>query len=88
MPKFITIHQPIERVHNHSFYSYTEVDYGHCVEYLINVDSIAAIANDGIILKTGDKIRTKETITEIKNLLGVEDVKEESTNNKDNYNNN
>ena len=57
MPKFITIHQ----------YTYTEIDYGHCIEYLINVDSIAAITNVGVILKTGDKIRTKETLTELKN---------------------
>lgn len=75
--KFITIHQPKEYVHNHSFYSYTEVNYDSCVEYLINVESIAAVTNDGVMLKTGDKIRTKETLTELKNLIiGVQDVKE------------
>lgn len=76
MTKFITVHQP------------KEYDYDNCVEYLINVDSIEAITNVGVILKTGDKVRTKETITELKKLLGVEDVKEESTDNKDNCNNN
>lgn len=76
MSKFITIHKPKEYVHNHTFYSYTEVDYEHCVEYLINIDSIAAVTNDGVMLKTGDKIRAKETLDELKNLLGFEDDKD------------
>lgn len=80
MIKFITIHQPKEYVHNHTFYSYTEVNYDSCIEYLINVDRIAAVTNDGIMLKTGDKIRTKETLDELKKLIiGVKDNAEKES---------
>lgn len=59
MTKFITVHTP-------SVYCQkpTEVE-----EVVINVDNIVCFNNEGIELDTGTKIRTKETLEELKELL-------------------
>lgn len=69
MSRFITIHIPSVYTQRHTLYETTEVDYGNCKEDVINVDDIVCFNNEGIELRTGAKIRTKETIKELKELL-------------------
>ena len=69
MTRFITVHTPSVYCQRHTWYESTEVDYDNCKEVVINADNIICFNNEGIELNTGTKIRTKETLEELKELL-------------------
>lgn len=69
MTKFITVHTPsVYKKYIGCVPSY-EADYDNCKEVVINADNIVCFNNEGIELDTGAKIRTKETLEELKELL-------------------
>lgn len=88
MKKFIIVHIPAERYHQSTFYTRVEKDFDNCKECIIPVDNIACIAEGGIVLKTGERITTKESLKTIKTFLVNEGYlrnEEESADNTDSH---
>lgn len=69
--KYITVHVPIKkpvRISSRAPIVY-QYDYSKTLVTIINVNYIVSIDDGGILVSTGDFIKTKETSEEIEKLL-------------------